>query len=184
MSVGKENAQKRFLHKLFRTPQGSWTSRQNSQDIPDSSFRNPLIGNGQLSLIFGVPKFCVFFASTCLLNRQRRRSKKLQKLGTPKIRDSWPFPTQGRQTFEGGRELFGHLHVEDPHPTGRSPDPKRYPKGPKIKKFQDRPPGLKFSSGIENFKRATRQTPILRGEFWRSGLNISILIDFFQSLGP
>ena len=36
------------------------------------------------------------------------------------------FETQGRQTFEGGHEVFGHhpLRVEDRHPTGRSPDPK------------------------------------------------------------
>ena len=40
-----------------------------------------------------------------------------------------------------------------------------YPKGPKIEKFQDRPPGLKFSSEIENFKRAAHQTPIFCGEF-------------------
>ena len=33
-----------------------------------------------------------FFASTCSLNRQRTRSDKAQNLGTPKIRDSWPFP--------------------------------------------------------------------------------------------
>ena len=38
------------------------------------------------------------------------------------------------------------------------------PKGPKIEKIQDRPPGLKISSGIEIFKRATRQTPIFCGE--------------------
>ena len=43
-----------FLHKLFEHPQGSGTSRQNSQDIPGSSLR------------------------------------------------------KGRQTFEGGHELFGH----------------------------------------------------------------------------
>ena len=36
----------------------------------------------------------------------------------------------------------------------------RYHKGPKIGKTQDRPPGLQFSSEIENFKRATRQTLI------------------------
>ena len=35
-----------------------------------------------------------------------------------------------------------------------------YPKGPKIEKIQDRPPGLKFSIEIEKFKRATQQTPI------------------------
>ena len=39
------------------------------------------------------------------------------------------------------------------------------PKGPKIEKIQDRRPGLKFSSEIENFKRATQQTPIFCGEF-------------------
>ena len=38
------------------------------------------------------------------------------------------------------------------------------PKGPKIEKNQDRPPGLKFSIEIENFKRATQQTPFLGGE--------------------
>ena len=36
------------------------------------------------------------------------------------------------------------------------------PKGPKIeKKNQGRPPGLTFSSEIDNFKRAAHQTPIL-----------------------
>ena len=39
------------------------------------------------------------------------------------------------------------------------------PKGPKIEKIQDHPPGLKFSIEIENFKRATHQTPISCGEF-------------------
>ena len=39
------------------------------------------------------------------------------------------------------------------------------PKGPKIQKIQDRPPGLKFSSEIENFKRTAHQTPIFFGEF-------------------
>ena len=37
------------------------------------------------------------------------------------------FETQGRQTFEGGHELVGHhptLRMQDPHPPGRSPDPK------------------------------------------------------------
>ena len=32
------------------------------------------------------------------------------------------------------------------------------PKGPKIEKIQDRPPGLKFSIEIENSKRAAHQT--------------------------
>ena len=35
---------------------------------------------------------------------------------------------------------------------------KPVPKGPKIEKIQDRPPGLKFSSEIEKFKRAAHQT--------------------------
>ena len=35
------------------------------------------------------------------------------------------------------------------------------PKGPKIRKNQDLRPGLQFSSEIENFKRATHQTPFL-----------------------
>ena len=39
----------------------------------------------------------------------------------------------------------------------------RNPKGPKIEKIQDRPPGLKFSIEIEIFKRATQQTPIFVG---------------------
>ena len=38
-----------------------------------------------------------------------------------------------------------------------------HPKGPKIEKIQDRPPGLNFSSEIENFKRATCQTLIFVG---------------------
>ena len=52
-----------------------------------------------------------------------------------------------------------------------------YPKRPKIEKFQDRPPGLKFSIS----KRATQQTPIFFcGEFWRSGLKFSIEIEIFN----
>ena len=35
----------------------------------------------------------------------------------------------------------------------------------KIEKIQDRSLGLKFSSEIENFKRATHQTPIFCGDF-------------------
>ena len=56
-------------------------------------------GNGQVSLIFGVSNFCAFFASTCTLTRQRTRGEKAQKLGTPKIRDTWPFPTLARTNF-------------------------------------------------------------------------------------
>ena len=36
---------------------------------------------------------------------------------------------------------------------------------------------LKFSSELEIFKRATHQTPIFSGEFWRSGLKISSEIE-------
>ena len=47
------------------------------------------------------------------------------------------------------------------------------PNGPKIEKNQDRPPGLKFSSEIEDFKRATHQTPkFFGGEFRRSGFEV------------
>ena len=76
-------------------------------------FRVPLIpfGNGQLSLIFGVPNYLRFFASNSSLNRQRTRSEKAQKLGTPKIRDNWPFPMTleffQKQTRVGGS---GKLH--------------------------------------------------------------------------
>ena len=49
-------------------------------------------------------------------------------------------------------------HVED----GRNQrfSQETHPKGPKIEKVQGRPPGLKFSSEIENFKRAAHQTPL------------------------
>ena len=40
-----------------------------------------------------------------------------------------------------------------------------FPKGPKIEKIQDRPPGLKFSIEIENFNLDPQQTPIICGEF-------------------
>ena len=40
-----------------------------------------------------------------------------------------------------------------------------FPKGPRIEKIQDRPPGLKFSIEIENFNLDTQQTPIFCGEF-------------------
>ena len=38
-----------------------------------------------------------------------------------------------------------------------------HPKGPKIEKIQDRPPGLKFSIEIENFNLDPQQTPIFVG---------------------
>ena len=46
-----------------------------------------------------------------------------------------------------------------------APESARDPKGPKIEKIQDRPPGLKFSISIENFNLDTQQTPIFCGEF-------------------
>ena len=39
---------------------------------------------------------------------------------------------------------------------------------------------LKFSSEIDNFKRATHQTPTFCGEFWRSGLKTSSEIEIFK----
>ena len=54
------------------------------------------------------------------------------------------------------------------------------PKGPKIEKIQDCPPGLKFSIEIENFNLDPQQTPIFCGEFWRSGLTFSIEIEIFK----
>ena len=46
----------------------------------------------------------------------------------------------------------------------------------RLKKFKI----LKFSSELEIFKRATHQTPIFCGEFWRSGLKISSEIEIFK----
>ena len=39
---------------------------------------------------------------------------------------------------------------------------------------------LKISSQIENFKRATHQTPIVSGKFRRSGLKFSSEIEIFK----
>ena len=50
-----------------------------------------------------------------------------------------------------------------------SPDVASSPKGPKIEKLQDRPPGLKFSIEIEIFKQATTK-PDFCEKFWRSGM--------------
>ena len=58
--------------------------------------------------------------------------------------------------------------------------PKKFPKGPKIEKFQDRPPGLKFSIEIEIFKRATHQTLIFVGNSEGPGLKISSEIEIFN----
>ena len=53
-----------------------------------------------------------------------------------------------------------------------------YPKGPNLEKIQD----LEFSSELDIFKRATHQTPIFCGEFWRSGLKISSEIEFSSEI--
>ena len=49
------------------------------------------------------------------------------------------------------------------------------------KRVQDRPPGLKFSIEIENFKRATQQTSIFVGNSEGPGLKFSSEIWNFQS---
>ena len=84
-------------------------------------------------------------------------------------------------------EGFGWVGAGGVGPAGGvpvAPPESLYPKGPKIEKIQDRPPGLKFSIEIEIFKRAARQTPIFVGNSEGPGLIFSIEIDFFQSLGP
>ena len=43
---------------------------------------------------------------------------------------------------------------------GSTMSPRRDPKGPKIEKIQDRPPGFKFSVEIENFNLDPQQ-PLL-----------------------
>ena len=55
--------------------------------------------------------------------------------------------------------------------------PKHLPKGPNLEKIQA---SLNFSSELEIFKRATHQTPIFCGEFWRSGLKISSDLEIFK----
>ena len=59
---------------------------------------------------------------------------------------------------------------------------KSIPKGPKIENIQDRPPGLKISSEIENFKRTAHETPIFVGNSEPPGLNISSKNEFFIPL--
>ena len=61
---------------------------------------------------------------------------------------------------EGDDTLSKGWLQSSPHP-GQSQNPK----GPKIEKIQDRPPGLKFSIEIENFNLDTQQAPIFCGEF-------------------
>ena len=67
-------------------------------------------------------------------------------------------------------------------PIGKSPtevvtDAGCPPKGPNLERNQAR---LKFSSELEIFKRATHQTPIFCGEFWRLGLKISSDLEIFK----
>ena len=44
---------------------------------------------------FGVPNSCVFFAPRPFSIQATGGGEKTQELGTPKIRDSWPFPSRG-----------------------------------------------------------------------------------------
>ena len=56
-----------------------------------------------------------------------------------------------------------------------------YPKGPKIEKIQDRPPGLKFSSEIENFSsEPPTRTLFSVGNSESPGLKISSEIENFK----
>ena len=63
--------------------------------------------------------------------------------------------------------LFSVKEVSEPGPQKAvsAIDVHINPRDPKIENFQDRPPGLKFSIKIENFKRATHQTPNFVEEF-------------------
>ena len=63
--------------------------------------------------------------------------------------------------FRANRPCFGLVWLGGVY-SNRNPRAP-FPKGPKIEKIQDCPPGLKISSEIENFKRAARQTPIFVG---------------------
>ena len=71
----------------------------------------------------------------------------------------------GRRAFHTNEGCMSFNSVLNAH-FPRDPNPRvlQLPKGPKIEKIQDRPPGLKFSIEIEVFKRATHQTPIFCGE--------------------
>ena len=57
--------------------------------------------------------------------------------------------------------LFSHFRISARFPFfTRRPDSQVTLRAQRLNKNQDRPTGLKFSSEIENFKRATHQTPI------------------------
>ena len=62
---------------------------------------------------------------------------------------------------------------QSPTEPSKTPPPLR---AQRLKKFKI----LKFSSEIENFKRATHQGPIFCGKLWRSRLKISIEIENFK----
>ena len=97
---------------------------------------------------FPSPKSC---AKSCKVAQSRAKSCKVaQSRGkSRKIGEN-----RGSFPMERGSRRKGALR-----------DLPAIPKGPKIEKIQERPPGLKSSSEIENFKRATQQTPIFCGEF-------------------
>ena len=97
---------------------------------------------------------------------------------TSKARDSGTFAPLARALGEWGRisgELFGLFLGVCLSPTLCSKPPKNSPKGPKIEKNQDRPPGLKFS--FEIFKRAIHQAPIFVGNSEGPGLKFSSEIE-------
>ena len=111
-------------------------------------------------------------------NFPRKWRKRRQEPELPDL--PWKSPTAVSQTSATTRQYFRNvraIHANRLKPAIRN---SQFPKGPKIEKIQDRPPGLNFSIEIENFKRATHQTPIFCGEFWRSGLKISIKIEIFN----
>ena len=94
---------------------------------------------------------------------------------THKQLEPHPFPGQSRKgvyvywLFSPEWKVFIRLHS---HELG-APETLR---AQILKNFKT----LKFSSELEIFKRATRQTPIFCGEFWRSGLKISSEIEIFK----
>ena len=126
-------------------------------------------------------------ARTALRDGKPARHQKSRKIGKengkwPQARDGQKIPTEmapknGQKMakkcgFHFGGQIFwpfrawGHFPFSFPFSRDfwcRAGFP--FPKGPKIEQIQDHPPGLKFSSEIEMFKRATHQTPYFCGEF-------------------
>ena len=82
---------------------------------------------------------------------------------------TWLFQTLGRCEWV--------LHLMGREVTQRTLP---HPKGPKIEEIQDRPPGLKFSIEIENFKRATTKPLVFVGNSEGPGLKISSEIEIFS----